>query len=59
MQKIFVVLKLSAFSFEISSFSTPGCCINFILDLLQVVGGSILPVHLELLEGRGGLNFRK
>ena len=36
-QKLFVVLKLSAFYFEINSFSSPGCCISLILHLLQLV----------------------
>ena len=60
MQKVFLVLKLSAFCFEISSFSVPGCCISFILHLLQMVCGiqSIVQfyftsVPLEFLEGGG------
>ena len=57
-QKIFVVLKLSAFCFEISNFSFPGCCISFILHLLQLVCGIqsmakfyFTSVHLEFSEG--------
>ena len=54
-QKIFVVLKLRAFCFEISSFSSPGCCISFILHLVQLVSGMAqfdsTGVHLEFLEG--------
>ena len=38
-QKIFVAFKLSAFCFEISSLSSPGCCISFILHLLLLVCG--------------------
>ena len=58
-QKIFAVLKLRAFCFEISSFSSPGCCI---FHLPQLVCGMaqfyFTGVHLEFLEGRG-LNFGK
>ena len=61
-QKIFVVLKLSAFCFEISSFSSPGCCISLILHLLQLVCGMaqfyFTGGHLEYLERRH-LNFSK
>ena len=39
MQEIFVVLKLSTFYFEISTFCSPGCCIGFIFHLLQLVCG--------------------
>ena len=39
-KKVFAVLKLSAFCFKISSFSFRGCCISFILHLLQLVCGS-------------------
>ena len=38
-QKKFVAFRLSAFCFEISSFSSPGCCISFILHLLLLVCG--------------------
>ena len=62
-QKIFVVLKLSDFYFEISSFSAPSCCISFILYLLQLVCGiqsiaQSYEAHLEFIESRG-LNFDK
>ena len=64
-QKKFTVLKLSAFCFEISSFSSPSYCISFILHLLQLVCGIqsvaqfyFTGAYLEFLEGRG-LNFRK
>ena len=60
-QKIFIVSKLSAFCFGISSFSSPGCCISFILCLLWhpkhssfVLSGA----HLKCLESMG-LNFSK
>ena len=36
-QKIIVVLKLRAFGFEISRFSSSGFCFSFILHLLQMV----------------------
>ena len=59
-QKVFVLLKLSAFCFKISSFSFPGSCINFILHLLQLVSGIqsmvqfyFTRVRLEFLEGGG------
>ena len=65
MQKIFIVLKLSAFCFEISSFSSLGFYISFILHLLQLVcviqsmtQFYLTGAHLEFLEGRG-LNFCK
>ena len=64
-QKILIVLKLSAFYLEISSFSSPGCCIGFILHLLQLVCGIqsmsqlyFTGAHLEFIVGRG-LNFSK
>ena len=50
--------KVSAFCFEISSFSFPGYCISFILHLLQLVCDiqsmnqfCFTRVHLEFLEG--------
>ena len=62
MQKIFVVLKLGAYYFEISSFSSPGCFISFILHLMQLVCGMaqfyFIGALLEFLEGRG-LKFSK
>ena len=58
--KVFVVLKLSAFCFEISNFSFPGCCISLLLHLLQLVLGIqsiaqfyFTSVHVEFLEGGG------
>ena len=38
-KKIFLLLKLSVFCFEINSFCFPDCCISFILQLLQLVYG--------------------
>ena len=62
-QKLFVVLKLSAFCFEISNSSFPGCCTSFIFHLLQRVCGIknmaqfyLTGAYLEFLECRG-LNF--
>ena len=59
-QKVFVVLKLSAFCFKISIFSFPGCYINFILHLSQLVCGIqsmvqlfITRVWIEFLEDGG------
>ena len=64
-QKVFIVLRLSAFCFEIARFSSPGCCISFTLHLLHLVWGIqsmiefyLTGVHLKFLEGRS-LNFSK
>ena len=46
-QKIFFVLKLSAFCFEVTSVSSPGYCINFTLHLLQLVYGSQNMAHFN------------
>ena len=52
-------LKLNASCFEISSFSSPGSCISFILHLLRVVSGIqsmaqfyFAGAHLDFLEGK-------
>ena len=64
-QEIFVVLKVSAFYFEISTFSSPDCCISFMLHCIYcswyVVSNvwlSFTGAHLEFIEGRG-LKFSK
>ena len=63
--KIFAVLNLNAFYFEIISFSSPGSSFSLILHLLQLVCGIqitdqfyLTGMHLEFLEGEG-LNFSK
>ena len=62
MQKIFFVLKLGAYYFEVSSFSSPGCFISFILLLMKLVCGMaqfyFIGALLEFLEGRD-LKFSK
>ena len=58
---MFVVSKLSAFLIEISGFPSPGCCISFILHLLQLVSKQWLNftgAHLEFIDSRD-LNFGK
>ena len=61
-QKALVKLKLNAFCFEISSFSSDRCFISFILYLLQIVCGMaqvyFTDAQVEFSESRG-LNFSK
>ena len=63
MSEIFFVLKLRAFYFEISAFSSPGCRIGFILHLLLLVSRiqSIARFYscTSRVHRRRGLNFSK
>ena len=63
MSEIFVVLKLRAFYLGISAFSSPGCCIGFILHLLLLVSRiqSIARFYscTSRVHRRRGLNFSK
>ena len=49
MPEIFVVLKLRAFYFEISTFSSPGCCIHIAFTTAgrwYQQHGSVLQLHI-------------